>query len=339
MTTSKAITKTPEQKAVSLAAPVGDANTLASLVTQAEERMVAASGGVLDIQRIARLQVLTRMAAKRVPQLLQCTRESFFWAFLDAARCGLEWDGEHGALVPYKNEAKFLPMYKGLIDLAAQESGAVVSAFPVYKGEHFIVHLGTDMRVEHRMALDVNRDDANVIAAYAVFQLPDGRKVFDVLSRAEIDKRKAVSKAATRDDSPWAMWYAEKAKVTVIKHGAKLLPKVSDRFRAAMEIDNRAETDGAPLSKEETPQMLPSEQQRGTGALLAQLGATTDAPTLASDEQLQQIDDMRKALKLSFTEAVAITGQTATVDTLDVKGADAVIAALAAEMKSRGVSP
>lgn len=233
-----------------LAQPVGHADDMATIATYASKGLADISGAAFDGARVARIGMLMRLSAQKVPQLLSCTRLSLMWSVLDLARMRLEPDGEHAALVPYGKEAKAIPMYKGWIDIVAEESNALVNAFAVYRGEPFRVSLGTSMQVHHEMRLDVDRSDDNVIAAYSVFTIPGRGRSFDVMSREEIEKRKNVSKTAHRDDSPWKLWFAEKAKVTVIKRGAKLLPKVGDRFAAAVEADARADMADRHLSAE-----------------------------------------------------------------------------------------
>lgn len=267
-------------------APAGNAKSLADLVVQAEQQLVAASGRKLDTDRVARLSVLTRMAAQKNPMLLQATRESLFWAFLDAARCGLEWDGESGALVPFRNnkagtvEVQFLPMYRGLIHLAA-DAGIChdIDAVCVFKGDTFRVLMGTSRGIEHEPDLMVDRTWDNLIACYAVFRLRDGSVKFDVMTRPEIEQRRAVSRAR---NGPWNEWPLEMAKKTVIKHGLKLLPRVSVQLRDAVEIDNRADReDGRSLSADEGTHALagmgptPS-KSRGVVALRGALGVEPD---------------------------------------------------------------
>ena len=260
-------------------APVADARSLGEMITLAEGQLAAAAGRKPDSDRTARLMILTRMAAQRNTDLLACTRESLYWAFLDAARCGLEWDGEHGALVPYnvmvkgtdryQKEAKFLPMVKGLVHLLAT-SGVChdVRARAVFRGDVYRVIEGTNPRVVHEPAIDASHADDDLIAAYAVFNLANGAVKFDAMNRADLMKRKDASRAKY---GPWQDWFVEMCCKTVIKHGQKFIPRVSPQVRDAIDIDNRADSteDRPSLSAEEgtlaLPAMREDERPKGKG--------------------------------------------------------------------------
>lgn len=266
--------------------PVGNTKQLQSLVVHTEEVLANVSGGVLDAAKVARLSVLARIAASKVPQLLRCTQESFVLAFLDAAKTGLEWDGEMGALVPFKDEAKFLPMYKGLLHLAVQSGGVIdARAVPVYKGEPYSFFDGDNPRIVHdRSSFDVDRSDATLTGVYFVARLPGGGTRLGSMSRGEIDKRKAISKTASRDDSPWRVWYTEMAIKTVLKHELKQLPRTgspaSQHLSDAITIDSRAENDERSLSHgdDTVSRIIPptTETRRGVAALKSALA--DDAP-------------------------------------------------------------
>lgn len=270
-------------------APVNDAKGVAELVTKAEAQLCAVSGRKLDGERVARLAVLTRMACQRNPDILNASRESMFWAFLEAARTGLEWDGEHGALVPFKvkqgeqwvTEVKFLPMVKGLVRLIAEAGVCTdVEAIPVYRGDVFRVIQGTSPSIVHEPDMLGDRSDAAMIAVYAVFRMRDGSIKFDVMARSEIEKRRASSKA---QNGPWSHWFVEMSRKTIIKHGIKFLPRVSVPLRDAVEIDTRADMGEMPLAREEA-KMLTGETDdevkrpsttRGNGSLKAALSGTS----------------------------------------------------------------
>ncbi len=296
--------KALDKKRDDFMAPVSNAKGLADLVVQAEQQLVAASGRKLDTDKVARLSVLTRLAAQKNPVLLQCTRESLYWAFLDAARCGLEWDGEQGALVPFKDnrrnvvEATFLPMYRGLIHLAA-DSGVChdIDAIAVFRGDKFRVILGTSRGIEHEPDLSEPRTWETMVACYAVFRLRDGSVKFDVMTKEEIEKRRAVSRAR---NGPWNDWPIEMAKKTVIKHGLKYLPRVSVALRDAVDIDNRADRDdGRSLSADEGTYAIagmgpaPS-KTRGTAALKAVLGGDDYQTSMPAEDMVRDVAEEPK---------------------------------------------
>lgn len=218
---------------------------MAALVRSSGEQMLKLSGGKFDETKVARLAMLTRLAIEKNPQLLDCTPSSLFWSFLDASRCGLEWDGVQGALVPFWNskrncrEAQFMPMYRGLIQNLV-ESGAVtdIDAAPVYKDDLFEIRRGTSPSLTHEVKVNGSRDDKDLIAAYAVFWLPSGKPKFAVLNREEILKRKKVSK--TSKYGPWVDWFAEMAVKTAVKSGFKMIPALKPQVQTTYSVDSRA---------------------------------------------------------------------------------------------------
>jgi recombination protein RecT len=72
-------------------------------------------------------------------------------------------------------------------------------------------------------------DPGKSIAYYAVVTMADGEKVFDVMSRDQVDAIKKRSKAVQGGKpTPWDTDYEEMAKKTVFKRLAKLLPLSPD---------------------------------------------------------------------------------------------------------------
>lgn len=340
-------------------APIADAKSLGDMITLAEGQLAAASGRKPDNDRTARLMVLTRMAAQRNPDLLACSRESLYWAFLDASRTSLEWDGEHGALVPYnvkvkgtdrwQKEAKFLPMVKGLVHLLAT-SGVChsVRAIPVFRGDMYRVIEGTSPRVIHEPQIDASHADDDLIAAYAVFNLSNGLVRFDAMNRADLMKRRDASRAKF---GPWQDWFIEMACKTVIKHGQKFIPRVSPQVRDAIDIDNRADSteDRMSLSAEEgtlaLPHMREEERPKGRGmaAFKDAIGVEPEGPPMddeakapgpITDEQRTKIRDLcDKGGASSLTACIKLVGATIDrevggLDDLNADDASKAIAAL-----------
>lgn len=282
---------------------IGNADMMAIAVKDVEEGLAKVSGGVVNGPRVARLLHLLKLAAQSNPAILQCTRGSLVGALLDAARTGLEPDGEKGALVPYKSELRFQPMYRGLIHLAA-EAGVChdVTAEPVYDGDHFEVLLGTERRIDHRPSMTAQRSYGSMIACYAVFRLRDGSIKFDVMTKREIEERRQMSRAKS---GPWNDWPLEMARKTVIKHGLKLLPRVALKdatLRDAIDIDNRADVGERTISSIESADVVgytePASPVRGVSALKAKLNPpapVVDGETLGVPSNLgQQVDDQRE---------------------------------------------
>lgn len=266
-----------------LSRPVANGDAMAELVTKAAQQLEQMSIGRLDAARTVRLSLLTKMAARKNPALLRCSAGSLLWSFLDAARCGLEWDGVEGAIVPYGEEARFLSMFQGLIRLATS-SGVVRKIVPVvvYRDDEFKVFRGSEDRIHHVPAFGGEQQDSDIIAAYAVATLPSGDKQFEVVDRPAIDRIRAVSK--NRDRGPWVDWFPAMSRKTAVRQLWKYLGRRSDHIDTAIEIDDRTEIGDQHLSRALAPADATPPKNRGSAALRAVLGDDEPAPTPPPDE-------------------------------------------------------
>lgn len=291
-----------EKRRADLSRPVANGEALSTLVLDTKQSLIRVSGGKLTNERIDRLAMLARMAAAKVPQLLGCTQASFILAFMDAARTGLDWDGEHAAIVPFKDTATFMPMYKGILYLMVS-SGAVLDAraVPVFKGEPYRFIDGATPIVEHdASSFEIDRSDDSFRGAWFVATMPNGgKRITRGMSRQEIEKRRDVSKTKDRGDSPWKLWFVEQALKTVLKHESKQIPRTyhpdAIRLVDALEVDNRIERGERSLSAEVVSDLPPSMQppsptNRGMSALKEQLGVgNEDPPPEMSDADREEM--------------------------------------------------
>jgi len=187
--------------------------------------------------QVAMTPALTKVAATAEGKM------SIVQAVMQAASLGLMVGGPAGeaALIPYKGVAKLIPMVRGLATLAIR-SGSVQAITPraVFEGDDFEVSLGTEDKIMHRpLMTGARNDDSKIVAVYALFKMAGGALHFDWMTRDEVERVRATSRA--KDEGPWVEWWGEQAKKTVVKRGSKMVP-LSPEFRAAVELDNRFET-------------------------------------------------------------------------------------------------
>lgn len=181
-------------------------------------------------------------AVSTTPAIAQCTPASIFRAAVRGFWLGLEPNGPlaEGYLVPFNNhgtkEAQFMPSYRGLISLS-RRSGEIstVYACEVCQHDEFDATNGTARTLTHRPQWFGDRGEG--IGYYAVFTTRDGASDFEIMSKADIDKVRASSKA--KDSGPWVQWYDEMAKKTVIKRLLKRAP-MSVELASAVALDNAA---------------------------------------------------------------------------------------------------
>ena len=217
------------------------AATVWDVLKSREGEIAKLAGNTLSPERLTRLAI---QAYNGSPYLQRCSAASIIKALLDAARMGLEPDGEHGALVPMNSkngwEAQFWPMYKGLCARAYDDPTVQsISARVVREGEHFIVHLGTRDEIEHTPAAECAGNPA--IAYYAIIKMR-GVVKFDLLWRSEVEALYKRSPAGRGDFfSPWKTDFDEMGKKTAIRRVIKTAPLRSPRLSEAVEVDTENE--------------------------------------------------------------------------------------------------
>jgi len=178
-------------------------------------------------------------AVMRQPQLLECSKESFFRAMLDLSSYGLEPDGRRAHLIPFRNkgvmEVQLMIDYKGLAELV-RRSGDVsyIHADVVYAGDEWDYAYGSGAFLKHKPSLE--REGAP-IAFYSFVRLKDGSEDFIVLSKREVDAVRKRSRAST--SGPWVTDYDEMGKKTAFRRHSKWLP-LSPEVRDAVEHDDDA---------------------------------------------------------------------------------------------------
>lgn len=147
-----------------------------------------------------RLMRTIMISVERLPQLLQCDRQSIFNAAMSAACLGLEVDGVTGQayLIPFKGRAQLVIGYKGYNTLAAR-SGITITGAVVREGDEFDYQLGSAAYVRHKPKGSKGR----ITHAWACAQSIDRPAVVEVLTIDELMEVKARSPGAKRSDSPW----------------------------------------------------------------------------------------------------------------------------------------
>jgi recombination protein RecT len=184
------------------------------------------------------------IACQKNPKILECTRESILTSAMQAAELGLDCSGGtlgQGALVPYKGTCQFIPMYRGLIDLA-RRAGDFVTFFAevVYSNDTFRVTQGTSPKIEHEPCLDADRGE--LTHTYAVAKMRGSEEVqWTVMTKAEVEAIRNRSngwKASQQygKDNPWSTDPAEMWKKTALRRLVKYLPLSSEKVKRALEF-------------------------------------------------------------------------------------------------------
>lgn len=170
-------------------------------------------------------------ALNRSPGLLKCVPQSFLACVVQSAQLGLDPSGITGEayLVPFKDTCTFIIGYRGLLKLA-RRSGSVIeaAAHVVHEKDTFEYEYGLDAKLVHKPSTEA--DPGPVTHAYAYAKFKDGGRVFEVMTRAEVEKVRSQSRAS--QNGPWVTHPEEMARKTAFRRLAKWLPLEPEDFRA-----------------------------------------------------------------------------------------------------------
>jgi recombination protein RecT len=233
-----------------------------------EARRDELKNALVDIPPEQFIRALTT-SAQINPELQAVTWQSLWDACMRACRDGLLPDGVEGAIVPYKAKATWIPMYQGLLR-RFRRSGQFkwVTANVVREGEVFAHHI--DEQGEHFTHVPGDSFEAPIVKVYAMATTKDGGVFVTVMSLAEANKIRNMSRAS-RDDAPWKLWPEEMYKKTALRRLCKVLPSGRDIIgdEELPELDEAPSTAPAPIAR-----------APGAAAALEQFAAS---PTVLSD--------------------------------------------------------
>lgn len=206
---------------------------LGSFLTSRSSQIKAIAASNITPQRLAKIAV--REVSKN-PALAKCTGQSVFRAVLACAELGLEPGSSLGEayLVPFKTECQLIIGYRGLATLAWR-SGFIraIRVNAVYEGDDFEYEDGYEVVLKHTPRSEP--DAKKLTHVYCVIDLQDGGKVPVVMTRAEVERIKRMSRASSR--GPWVDHYAEMAKKTVVRRTLKLAPMSVELVKAVSHQD------------------------------------------------------------------------------------------------------
>jgi recombination protein RecT len=160
-----------------------------------------------------------------------------------------------GLLKKFRNSGQFRWVGTGIVF-----EGDVYEHWITQEGEHF-KHVPAD-----------DNSGKKIRRVYALATTKEGGSFIADLSMAEIDKRRAMSRAS-RDDAPWKQWPDEMMKKTALRVLSKLLPKSSD-------IDIFLQRDEAESLGVETVQAIDDQRGAAFGNVLDHFAGTSpDQPS------------------------------------------------------------
>lgn len=172
----------------------------------------------LSADRMARIALTS---FRRNPKLAQCDPRSVFACVIQAAQLGLEPDTlGRSYIIPYGNEATFVPGWKGLVDLMNRSGQGSVWTGAVFKGDDFDFQLGDSPRVRHVPRGD--DDTASLTHVYAIGRTKGNEwPVVEVWTAARVEKhRNRYNKVGKRHYSfeNWEMYARKVVLLQVLKY-------------------------------------------------------------------------------------------------------------------------
>ena len=166
------------------------------------------------------------LAVRKNPAILECTKDSMFLAFVEAATMGLDPSVSNSCFfIPRSNKGvKELSMqvgYRTIINWV-MNSGLIadINVEVVYEGEEFEIIAGTSPAIIHKPNPDIEKNWENIRYVYGIANTVNGGKIWRYLDKKEIEKRR--SKAKT--EYIWKEWPVEMTKKTGLIYLSKYLP-------------------------------------------------------------------------------------------------------------------
>ena len=209
----------------------GTADVVA-LVERSKEGLQAALADRIGVDRFMRAAVTV---LRTTPALRNCSPESVLGGLFLAAQLGLEVGGPlaYAHVVPYGREAQLIVGVRGFIELFYRAGATDVQAYIIREGDEYGREtVDGRVRVWWRDA-DPLDTDRPAVGALAEVTFPNGGVVQEVMSKAQILKRKPANSRR----GPWSDWEEEMWKKTVLRQCAKTARLSSDDLALAVVAD------------------------------------------------------------------------------------------------------
>lgn len=210
------------------------------------QQVALALPGHMKADRMIRVMLTTLTST---PKLLACSQESLLSCLMRCSQYGLEPDGRHAHLIPFKETCTLIFDYKGLVRLV-RNTGEVqhIHCDVVRENDEFDFCYGSGARLVHRPCF--GKDRGAVKMAYAFVRGKDGEESFEIMSIGEVDAIMENSQgyqAFKRGDTksnPWDTNPDEMAKKTAFRRLSKWLP-LSFELQEAINSDDDKQRDDA----------------------------------------------------------------------------------------------
>lgn len=210
-------------------------------------------------------------ALVRMPKLANCSQFSLQMAVVECAEAGLLPNGKQACILPFGNDATFVPMIEGRLLLARRAMPALaIKGRCVFTDDEFEYEDGLDVVLRHVPSKrpDAKRDWQSIVAAYAVAKIPGGDREFEVLMKADLARYRQMAPSGKSDKSIWSRHPGEACEKTALGQLLKRLPKGTEAGVAHLHDGSGAEV-AEPLTDDDweaAVNMLDDEPAPGASA-------------------------------------------------------------------------
>jgi recombination protein RecT len=260
--------------------------TLVDLITSRRDAFAQVAPKHFSVERLVKL---AHASLSRTPKLAQCTGESLLVQLMRCAELGLEPNSPLGGmhLVPFDNrktgktECQGIIDYRALVALARRSDQiSAIAARVVYSRDTF--ECREDETGVHFTFVQAEGDRGDMVKVFAYARLKSGEVQFDQMSRADVDRIKARSKASS--SGPWVTDYDAMAAKTVLRRLCKLLPLTTEAAAVIAE-EEAAEAEVA-------VELVPPATQRQAKSLKEKLQAKVSQPAAVAAASFQEAEDI-----------------------------------------------
>jgi phage RecT family recombinase len=190
------------------------------LQTRRKELDDALEGSGISADRFIRTAVT---CAQTQPELVADVSFQSLWAeLLKACRDRLLPDGRQGVIVAFKGRAKWIPMYRGLLDRFEQSGEYKWVTANLRRDDDLAWDFWVDETGQHFLHRP-GPGRGKVLSTYAAATTKSGGFFISVVSEADMDHIRSVSRARS-EDSPWQQWTDQMRMKTALRRLCKLLP-------------------------------------------------------------------------------------------------------------------
>lgn len=183
------------------------------------------------------------------PELKKYPQQQLMSGLMKGSYLGLDFLSNEAYLVPFGGKLQFMTSYKGSVKLVKKYSIRPVKdiyARVIRQGDELIEKVVNGEPTIDFIPKMLN--DGEIIGAFAVCLYQDGGIAYDVMSKADIENSRSVSKVS---GGPWKKFYGEMAKKTVLH---RLCKHIDIDFESAEQV--KAFTDGTQVDeKTEKPEV------------------------------------------------------------------------------------